>query len=175
MKKKKLVKFNAELKRFSKNGEKTGWTYIDIPAKTAEMLQPGNRKGFRVKGKLDDHIIKGVSLLPMGNGNFIMPVNATMRKGIKKVAGGKVSVTLEIDSKEYTLNKELMICMKDDPVALEYFQSLTRSHQNYFSKWVDSAKTNETKAKRIARILNAMARKMDYGQMLREKDHPIQL
>ena len=167
MKKQKIVRFTAELKRFKKMGDKTGWTYIDIPRKTAEALQPATRKAFRVKGKLDNHIIKGVSLLPVGEGNFIMPVNASMRKGIHKIAGGKVSVILELDSKEYVLNKELMICIKDEQVAMEYFKSLSRSHQNYFSKWVDSAKTIETKTKRIARIVNALARKMDYGQMLR--------
>jgi hypothetical protein len=164
---KQTVQFNTVLKQFSKMGEKTGWTYFEVPAKLADKLSPGNKKAIRVKGKLDNFSIKGVSLLPMGQGNFIMPFNASMRKGTGKIVGGRISVSLEIDPQEYILNKEMMQCIRDEPEAFEYFKSLTRSHQNYFSKWVDSAKSNDTKAIRIARILNALVRKMNYAEMLR--------
>ncbi|WP_262919566.1 YdeI/OmpD-associated family protein [Niabella hibiscisoli] len=41
------------------------------------------------------------------------------------------------------------------------------SHQNYFSKWIDDAKTDATKTKRIAQALFGLNNKMDYGQMIR--------
>jgi hypothetical protein len=47
-----MVQFTAIIKRFGQQGEKTGWTYIEVPAAMAEQLVPGNRKSFRVKGKL---------------------------------------------------------------------------------------------------------------------------
>jgi hypothetical protein len=165
----KSVRFTAEIHRFEKKGEKTGWTYIEIPAKVADTLMPGNKKSFRVKGKLDNHQVNEVALLPMGEGDFILPFNAAIRKGTGKVAGQTVVVVLEPDKKELTLNKEMMRCIKDEPDAFAFFKQLTRSHQNYFSKWVDGAKSNETKAKRIASILNALIRKMNYGEMIRAK------
>ncbi len=148
-------------------GEKTGWSYIEVSSKLATALSPGNKKSFRVKGFLDKYPIKGAALLPMGEGNFILPINASMRKGTKKVAGASLLVKLEIDRKEIELNKEMMECIKDEPLAYEYFMQLSKSHQNYFSKWVDSAKTVDTKAKRIARVLNALVLKMNYAEMLR--------
>ena len=83
-----MVQFSAVLKKFKDKGEKTGWTYIDVPGKITEMLKPGNKKSFRVKGKLDNHSINGVALLPMGGGEFIMAINAEMRKAIEGLGIG---------------------------------------------------------------------------------------
>jgi uncharacterized protein YdeI (YjbR/CyaY-like superfamily) len=60
-----------------------------------------------------------------------------------------------------------MDCMADEPVALQFFKTLPGSHQKYFSKWIDSAKTVETKARRIAWAVTALAKKQGYGEMLR--------
>ena len=60
-----------------------------------------------------------------------------------------------------------MQCLKDEPESFSFFKDLPKSQQNYFSKWIDSAKTDATKAKRIARTLNALSQKMHYSQMLR--------
>ena len=164
-----MVSFTTSLKKFGSQGEKTGWTYIEIPADLADKLYPGNRKAFRVKGKLDSHSIKYVALMPMGGGIFIMPVNAAMRKAIGKRHGAMISVSLQVDKSEYKIDKDFNSCLEDEPRARKYFDSLTRSHQNYFSKWIETAKTTETKAKRIAMAVNALARDMGFPEMLREK------
>jgi len=60
-----------------------------------------------------------------------------------------------------------MQCLSDEPVALDFFNSLPGSHKKYFSKWIESAKTSETKANRITRAVVALSRKMGYGEMMR--------
>ena len=60
------IKSTTTILRFGSQGEKTGWSYIVIPADIAQKLQPGNKKGFRTKGKLDDHKFSGKGLIPMG-------------------------------------------------------------------------------------------------------------
>jgi hypothetical protein len=162
-----MVSFTAVLKRFGSNGEKTGWTYIDIPFECAEQLMPGNRKGFRVKGKIDQHSIQSIALLPIGGGQLILTVNATMRKAIRKQKGDTVTVKLAVDHSEIKPPSELMECLADEPEALDYFNSLTKSHRGYFIKWIDSARTEPTKAKRIVDTINALSKKLDYGAMLR--------
>ncbi|HYJ64643.1 MAG TPA: DUF1905 domain-containing protein [Parafilimonas sp.] len=82
-----MVKFTTTILKFNEQGEKTGWTYIEIPADIAQQIKPNNKKSFRVKGKLDNYAIKSIALLPMGNGNFIMPLNAAMRKATGKRKG----------------------------------------------------------------------------------------
>ena len=162
-----MIQFIVTIQKFGKQGEKTGWTYIEIPSDIAEQINPGIKKSFRVKGKLDQHRISGVSLLPMGDGKFIMALNAAMRKGIGKRQGAKLDVQLEVDKKAYQLNKDFMECLADEPDAAAFFQSIPRSFQHYFSKWIDSAKTEATQTKRIAQAVSALARKMNFPEMIR--------
>ena len=162
-----MIKWTATIKRFEKQGEKTGWTYIDVPASTAEKLMPGNRKGFRVKGRLDHYQYELLALIPMGNGDFILTLNAETRKHIKKQKGDTVKVEMEVDHNEIQPPPELMECLQDEPEALAFYNSLPQGHRNYFTKWIDSAKTDPTRAKRIAATVNAMVYQWDYGTMIR--------
>jgi hypothetical protein len=162
-----VVKFTTTILKFGKQGEKTGWTYIAIPADIAQKLKPGNKKGFRVKGKLDNYSFSGKSLLPMGKGEFILTIDSKIRKAIGKRHGAMLSVDLEFDKTEYKINKEFLECLNDEPEALKFFNSLTGSHQRYFSKWIESAKGNETKAKRIAQSITAFLKKQGFPEMMR--------
>ncbi|TZF81712.1 DUF1905 domain-containing protein [Pedobacter sp. BS3] len=162
-----MVSFTALILQFAEQGEKTGWTYIEIPAHIAAELLPGNKKSFRVKGTLDNHPIRQVALMPMGEGNFIMAINATMRKGIRKGKGATLAVSLEVDTSEIEISPELLECLKYEPEALDFFNSLTKGHRNYFSKWIESAKTEATRANRIAKAVNALAKGWSFPEMMR--------
>ena len=164
-----MIKFITAILKFDKQGEKTGWTYIEVPAILAEQLKPGCKKSFRVKGKLDGHTIQQVALLPMGEGNFILPLNAVMRKSIGKRKGAQLEVILQLDKSVYELNKELMECLADEPTALDFFLSKPLSFQHYYSKWIESAKTDETKAKRIELAVTSLAQEIEFGEMLRNQ------
>lgn len=169
-----MVKFTASILKFKSQGEKTGWTYIEIPASVAEKLKPGFRKSFRVKGKLDEHSIKWIALLPMGEGAYIMPLNAEMRKATGKKGGDKIKVELEEDKKAFQPPKWFMECLDDEPGARNFFLGLSIGHQNYFIKWIESAKTEQTRTKRTAQAVNAFSKHMGFPEMLRairaEKD-----
>ena len=162
-----MITYTTSILQFDKHGEKTGWSYIEVPADIAGQLKPGNKKSFKVKGKLDGYSISQVSLLPMGNGIFIMPINAAMRKGTGKKKGAMLKVQLAEDKKEYELNTDLMECLADEPAAMAFFKTKNQSFQNYYSKWVESAKTEATKAKRIAMAVSTLAKKIEFGEMLR--------
>ena len=164
-----MIRFSTTLLQFGEQGEKTGWTYIEISAANAQKLKPNNKKSFRVKGKLDELAIKQVALIPMGDGKFIMAVNATMRKALGKRKGAKVTVQLEEDKKPLQVSKEFMECLTDEPDAVRHFNTLPPSHQLYFSKWIDSAKTEPTKTKRIAQAVSALAKGWGYPEMIRNQ------
>ena len=99
----------------------------------------------------------------MGGGIFILPLNANLRKAIAKKKGAMLQVSLQEDKSDFVFNPDFIECLADDPVAKSFFESLTGSHQRYFSKWIDSAKTEPTKVKRIAMAVNALAKKWGYG------------
>ncbi|MBO0932681.1 YdeI/OmpD-associated family protein [Fibrella aquatilis] len=168
-----MSSFVATLLRMGQNGEKTAWTYIYVPNAITDVLSPGQKTSFRVKGLLDDFPLKLVALIPMGNtsevedASFIIPVNATMRRGIGKEAGATVRVTLALDTDPLPQSDDLLLCLDDEPGALANFNKMPPSHRNYYYKWIESAKTHETKAKRIAMTVKGMARGLTYAEILK--------
>ncbi len=159
--------FTTTILKFGSKGDKTGWTYIQIPQDICQQLKPGNKQAFKVKGKLDKFNIKRQSIMPMGDGSFMMPLNADLRKAIGKQHGALLTVELLEDTAEFVFNSDFIECLKDDPLAKTFFESLTGSHQRYFSKWIDSAKTESTKVKRITMAVDALAKHWGYPEMIR--------
>jgi hypothetical protein len=162
-----MVQYTATIHKFEKHGDKSGWTYIEVPAEIAEQLKPGNKKSFRVKGRLDKFKIAGISLLPMGGGSFIMAINAGMRKGTGKKQGAMLKVELQEDKTAYKLNAEFLECLEDEPIALANFKNMSRSFQNYYSKWIESARTEPTKTERIAVAVSSLAMGKNFSEMMR--------
>ncbi|MGI8583426.1 MAG: YdeI/OmpD-associated family protein [Chitinophagaceae bacterium] len=162
-----MIQFTTTIKKFSNNGEKTGWTYIEIPASIAKKLKPNNKRSFRVKGSLDNYSFEGMALIPMGEGNFILALKADVRKKIRKNKGATINVKIDVDNNPVKLNAELLECLADEPESLSFFNALTPGHRKYFSNWIDSAKTEVTKTKRIAQALTALSNHQHYGQMIR--------
>jgi len=164
-----MIEFETMILQFGDQGEKTGWSYIEIPCDIAQLLKPGNKKSFRVKGMLDSLPVQGMALMPMGDGNFIMALKAEVRKVLRKNKGAMLRVRLEEDT-DFRINMpdDLKECFDFEPEAFEFYNTLPKSHRDYFIKWINDAKTSETRAKRIVNTLNAMLKKWRFNVMLRE-------
>jgi len=163
-----MVHFNAEIERFESNGEKTGWSYVFVPEEIAQQIKPNDRRGMRVRGQIDNLQINGKSLIPMGGGDFILPLDGKIRKQLRKEAGNPVSLSLEHDVDfKIEMPEDLEVCLAQEDGLLEHFLSYTKAHQNYFINWLNTAKTEATRTKRLIMIVDAMAKKQDFGLMLR--------
>jgi hypothetical protein len=164
-----MVEFDTTILQFDEQGEKTGWSYIEISAHLAQEMKPGIKKSFRVKGMLDGLAVAGLALMPMGDGHFILALKADIRKALRKNAGAMLHVSLEPhDDFKFEMPGDLKECMDMDAEAWDFFNALPGSHRNYFLKWIADAKTSETRAKRIVNMVNAMLRKWPYNVMIRE-------
>ena len=123
-----MVEFTTMILQFAEQGEKTGWSYIEIPADIAQQMKPGNKKSFRVRGMLDALPVSGMALMPMGEGNFIMALKAEVRKGIRKNAGAMLQVRLEEDTDyKVEIPADLQECFDFEPDAFEFFNTLAKS------------------------------------------------
>jgi hypothetical protein len=162
-----MVQFSAVIQQFEQQGEKTGWSYIAIPSDIACQLKPGSKKSFRVKGMLDAHLIRQQALLPMGNGDFILPLKASLRKAIHKHKGAMLKCSLTEDTKPLQVSSELIACLQDAPKAEKKFKQMPLSHQMYYSNWIESAKTVQTKAKRIGLTILSMEKNLTFAEMLK--------
>lgn len=164
-----MAELTATLQQYAAKGEKTGWTYLEVPAAVAAEIKPNNKLSFRVKGFLDGVPINGVALVPIGEGNFILPVKAALQKALGKRKGAVVKMQLGVDLDfKIEMPADLANCFADEPVALQNFNRLPKSHRHYYFKWINEAKTEPTRVKRIAATLNAACKGLGYGEMLRE-------
>lgn len=163
-----MIEFHASLEKFGANKDKTGWTYVIIPEIQAQKLSK-QKTSFRIKGTIDQLKIKQVAILPAGDGNFILAINAGMRKHILKKPGEEVILKIALDKSELLPDQDFMDCLYEVPQAVKKFESLPKSHQNYYTKWIQSAKTVNTKANKIAMAVDALSRGLHFGEMLREK------
>jgi hypothetical protein len=155
-----LIDKDYRLEKFPRKG---GWTYAAIP----EVLQDKHAPfgWVQVKGFIDDFELKHYKLMPMGNGQLFLPVRAEIRKKIGKKAGDWVHVVLFADQSAVDIPEELMLCLQDDPTALENFKRYTDGQQKEFIDWIYAAKTDETKVARIAETI----RKLSQNKKLRDK------
>jgi hypothetical protein len=164
-----MIHFTAPIEKFDQKGEKTGWTYVLIPQAIAEQLKPGEKKSFRVKGKLDEVTVEHLALIPMGEGDFIIPLKADLRRKLRKQKGATLHICIEADDRPLPMSEDFLACLDDEPNALAYFKTLPGSHQRYYSKWIEEAKTETTKAKRIAQAIRGLSGKLDFGSMTKLK------
>jgi hypothetical protein len=164
-----MIKFKAEIERFGEKGEKTGWSYIAISSDQANLLKPGCKKSFRVKGKLDALEITGLALTPVGEGDFILALKKDLRRALKKEEGAVVQVELQEDVDfKIDLPEDLHLCLTEESDLRERFMTLPMSHRNWYINWLNSAKTEPTRTKRLVKIVSAMDRSLSFGQMMRE-------
>ena len=163
-----MVIFEAEIERFERMGEKTGWTFVQVPADIANQIKPGCKKSYRIKGKLDSVEIQGLALTPMGEGNFILALKASLRKQLKKEEGARLRLELE-EHQDFKIEMpaDLELCLADERHCLENFLELPKSHRHYYINWLNTAKTEPTRVKRLTQIVMAMDKKMDFAEMIR--------
>ena len=164
-----MVRFQAEIERYGEKGEKTGWFFITISAGLANDIKANCKKSFRVRGKLDQLSIEGMALTPVGEGDFILAVKKELRQKLKKDLGGIISIELEEDVNfKIEIPEELELCLSEERALMEQFMSLPMSHRNWYINWLNAAKTDVTKTKRLVKIVSAMDRHLTFGEMMRE-------
>ncbi len=146
------------LKKFPGKG---GWTYAEIP----EVLQnKHNPFGWvKVRGSIDDYELKHYKLMPMGEGRLFLPVKAAIRKKIHKEAGDAVLITLYSDEMPLEIPEEIVECFQtESPRVYETFLAFTEGERKAYLDWIYSAKTDETRVKRIAGMMERLQKKLKF-------------
>lgn len=150
-----LVDKKYKLEKFPGKG---GWTFARIP----EVLQDKSKSfgWVKVRGSIDGYEIKKYHLMPMGHGMLFLAVRAEIRKKIKKKEGDTVHVILYPDDEPMEIPEEMMFCIKDEPNAFKFFESLSDSEKKYYVEWIYSARKEETKIERMAQTVNRLVNRL---------------
>jgi hypothetical protein len=142
-----LVDKDYLLQKFEGKG---GWTYAVIP----EVPMPKTAFGMlKIRGKIDAYEFSNAHLVPLGNGNVFLAVKSEIRRIIKKQAGDIVHIVLYEDTMPMVTPQELLSCMEYEDGVSEKFKTYSDSQKKAFVDWIYSAKTEQTKADRIAKTI----------------------
>ncbi|HXX43750.1 MAG TPA: YdeI/OmpD-associated family protein [Candidatus Acidoferrales bacterium] len=155
--------------------------HIDVPEEVARVLQRQMAKsraaGKAVKPKYIPVVATvnrasaRTTLVPAGGGRFRMQVNTALRKAARVDTGEVVSVELRIDRESRTLPvpPDLREGLKQHPKAQEAFEALAPGHRRQFIQWVDSAKSEEARTRRLNRAIDVLLERAMLGTALRRR------
>lgn len=110
----------------------------------------------KVRGSIDGFEISKYHLMAMDKETLFLPVRAEIRKKIRKFAGDQVHVILYPDTDALEIPEELLLCLADEPLALQFFNSLSESEKKYYIQFIYSAKKEETKIRRMAKSIQRL-------------------
>jgi hypothetical protein len=93
-------------------------------------------------------------------GEFLVGLNRSVRDAARVEAGDTADVRLELDTapREVEVPVALEDALATDPSARSAFDALAYTHRKEYSRWIDEAKRDDTRERRVAQAL----------QMLRE-------
>jgi len=144
-----MKKFKAVLENYE---GKLDIAYISIPFDVEKEY--GTRGQVKVNATFDGYSYRGV-LANMGTGCHIIGVRKDIRQAINKRVGDTVLVTIEKDDAERLVNmpSDLVKALSKNKKAKLFFDSLSFTNRKEYARWIDSAKKEETKHKRLKGII----------------------
>jgi bifunctional DNA-binding transcriptional regulator/antitoxin component of YhaV-PrlF toxin-antitoxin module len=130
-------------------------TGIVVPPEVVEGL--GSSKKPKVTVTINGFSYPS-SIASMG-GRFLIPVSAEVRAGAGVSAGDVVDVDVELDTSVRTVEvpADLAKALKAAPGAKTAFDALSYSNQRRHVLAVEGAKAAETRARRIAKVVEELS------------------
>jgi len=158
-----LVNKKYKLQKYPGKG---GWVYAVI-----KEITPDKRAKFgwvQVSGTVDGFEIQRYKLMPMKNGSMFFPIRAEIRKAINKKEGDMVHIILYADNSSIEIPDEFLVCLEDEPAAKQFFFKLSENEQQYYIKWIYTAKQEETKIKRMAGSIIKLSKRRKFYDIKKE-------
>lgn len=94
------------------------------------------------------------SVARMG-GEFLVGLNTEVRQGAGVGAGDSVTLKLALDTAPRTVEvpPALAAALEGDPEAKAKFDGLAFTHRKEFARWIEEAKREETRGRRVSQAL----------------------
>ena len=88
-------------------------------------------------------------------GEFLLGLNREVRTGAGVEAGDVVEVTIELDSepREVAVPPALAAALDGDAQARAAFDALAFTHRKEYARWIEEAKREETRERRVSQAL----------------------
>ena len=127
---------------------------MEVPPEIVEALGSGRRPKVRVT--IHEYTYR-TTVAVMG-GIYMIGVNAENRAGAAVRAGDEIDVDVELDTapREVNVPGDLAAALAAEPDAARTFDGLSYSNKTWHTYQIESAKTDETRQRRIAKSIEAL-------------------
>jgi hypothetical protein len=91
-------------------------------------------------------------------GEFLLGLSREVREAAGAQAGDGVEVALELDEapREVELPDALAAALASDPQARAAYERLSFTHRKEYARWIEEAKRDETRARRVAQAVERL-------------------
>lgn len=150
-----LIQFDAVIQSGDSPG---GGAWVDFPYELKETY--GIYNLVSVKTTFDGEVSHG-RLAKMGGIMPVLGIKKSIMEKIGKQRGNTVHVTVELDSGPnwLALPQDLLDQLKLTPELEDFVNSLSNYHKKEYVEWINSAKKEETRTKRIKKTIEILKSK----------------
>jgi hypothetical protein len=143
-----VLKFKTVILQMGNN------TGIEVPAETVEPLGAGKKPLVVVT--VNDYTYR--SAIAVMGGKFLISFSSAHRAASGLGGGDKVEVTLEVDTAPRTVDlpEDLKQALDAHPHLKGIFEALSNSKKKWLVLPIEDAKTEETRAKRVAKAISML-------------------
>jgi hypothetical protein len=127
-------------------------TYVAVPEDVAAAL--GLKGRPKIRAMIAGHPYRG-SLMPMGDGTFVLGVLKAIQEAEGLKRGDTITVELEIDTAPRVIEPpaDLARALARDKGAKAAWEKLSYTNQREMARSIDEAKRPETRERRLAAAL----------------------
>jgi hypothetical protein len=126
-------------------------TGLPVPVEAVAALGKGKKPPVKVS--IANHTYR--STVAAYGDVFMLPLSAENRQAAGVKAGDRVEVTIELDTEPRTVEvpADLASALKEKPGAMDAFEALSYSMRKEYVRQVESAKAEETRERRVMKII----------------------
>lgn len=130
-------------------------TGIEVPEEIVDALGAGKRP--KVTVTVNGYSYRS-SIAPMA-GTYMISLSSEHRAASGLAGGDAVDVELEVDTapREVTVPDDFSAALDAAPTARQTFDGLSYSNKSWHVLQIEGAKSDETRSRRIARSIEALA------------------
>ena len=134
-----------------------GGAFVEVPFDVEKVF---GAKKPKIKADIEGVPYRGI-LTRMGTELHILIILKSIREQIGKTFGDEVKVTVELDTEPRVLEipKDFLKELKKDKDAKAFFDKLSYTHQREYVLWIEEAKKEETRARRILKSIEMLKKK----------------
>ncbi len=127
---------------------------MEIPFEVEEAF---GSKRPRIKATIGGVPYRG-TLVRMGSPRHMLLILKSIRQLIGKTVGDEITVTVEpdVEPRRVEIPQDLRKELKKDGAARAFFDQLAYTHRKEYVQWIEEARKEETRRRRIVKTLEML-------------------